>query len=206
MSAGPASQHYRVRVFVDFWNYTLAMRDADAGFRTDWSLLGPAVSSAAASSVGSQVRHTYQGMSVHGSYDPSRDRKLLNWATTVLGGFAGVRVDFSPRRKRRGAPSCPRCHASVDRCPQCGSDMRGTEEKGVDVRMAIEMISLAMLGSYDIAVLVSSDRDFIPVAEFLSSRGITVIHAAFGSLGAELSQSCWTRIDLPHLRPSFERS
>lgn len=193
-------------MFVDFWNYTLAMRDTDAGFRTDWSRLGPAVSAAAASSVDSGVRHTYQGMSVHGSYDPSRDNKLLNWATTVLGGFPGVGVDFSPRRKRRRAPTCPHCHTPVGKCPQCGKDMRGTEEKGVDVRIAIEMISLAMLGSYDIAVLVSSDRDFIPVAEFLGSRGIIVIHAAFGSLGAELSQSCWTRIDLPRLRHSFERS
>ena len=35
-----ASRH-RVRVFVDFWNYTLSMRDADAAFRTDWAKLGP---------------------------------------------------------------------------------------------------------------------------------------------------------------------
>ena len=30
----------RVRVFVDFWNYTLSMRDADEPFRTDWSNSG----------------------------------------------------------------------------------------------------------------------------------------------------------------------
>ena len=49
--------------------------------------------------------------------------------------------------------------------------MRGTEEKGVDVRMATDMISLAWVDYYDIAVLVSSDRDFVPVAEFLETRG-----------------------------------
>ena len=32
---------HRVRVFVDFWNYTLTMRDVDEVFRTDWSRLGP---------------------------------------------------------------------------------------------------------------------------------------------------------------------
>ena len=28
-------------MFVDFWNYTLSMRNADAEFRTDWAKLGP---------------------------------------------------------------------------------------------------------------------------------------------------------------------
>ncbi len=49
--------------------------------------------------------------------------------------------------------------------------MRGTEEKGVDVRMATDMINLAWANSYDTAALVSSDRDFVPVAEFLETRG-----------------------------------
>ena len=63
--------------------------------------------------------------------------------------------------------------------------MRGTEEKGVDVRMATDMISLAWADNYDIAVLVSSDRDFVPVAEFLETRGIKVIHGAFPPMGAQ---------------------
>ncbi len=31
----------RVRVFVDFWNYTLSMQEVDASFRTDWARIGP---------------------------------------------------------------------------------------------------------------------------------------------------------------------
>ena len=46
-------QRYRARVFVDFWNYTLSMRDVDADFRTDWSRLGPVL--AAASMLRSRV-------------------------------------------------------------------------------------------------------------------------------------------------------
>ena len=42
---------HRVRVFVDFWNYTLSMRDADEAFRTDWSRLGPVLARAAATVV-----------------------------------------------------------------------------------------------------------------------------------------------------------
>ena len=64
--------------------------------------------------------------------------------------------------------------------------MRGTEEKGVDIRMATDMISLAWIDYYDIAVLVSSDRDFVPVAEFLETRGVKVIRGAFPPVGSQL--------------------
>ena len=56
--------------------------------------------------------------------------------------------------------------------------MRGTEEKGVDTRIATDKIKLAWVDNYDIAVLLSSDRDFVPVVEFLSTRGIKTIHGA----------------------------
>ena len=59
--------------------------------------------------------------------------------------------------------------------------------------MATDMISVAWADTYDIAVLVSSDRDFVPVAEFLESRGIKVIHGAFPPTGAHLTQKCWGR-------------
>ena len=58
-------------------------------------------------------------------------------------------------------------------------------------------------GKYDIAVLVSSDRDFVPVAEFLETRGLKVIHGAFPPKGALLTQRCWGHIDIPGLRPNF---
>ena len=81
--------------------------------------------------------------------------------------------------------------------------MRGTEEKGVDVRMATDMISLAWVDNYDIAVLVSSDKDFVPVAEFLQTRGIKVIHGAFPPKGAQLTQKCWGSINIRLLREDF---
>lgn len=84
--------------------------------------------------------------------------------------------------------------------------MRGTEEKGVDVRMATDMISLAWIDNYDIAVLVSSDKDFVPVAEFLETRGIKVIHGAFPKEGAQLRARCWGHIDVTDLRQHYCRS
>ena len=50
--------------------------------------------------------------------------------------------------------------------------MRGTEEKGVDTAIATDMMRLAWDSNYDVAVLVSSDRDFIPVVQSLETKGI----------------------------------
>ena len=196
---------HRVRVFVDFWNYTLSMRDADAAFRTDWARLGPVLARAAAAVVDAAAAGEYQGLNFYGSHDPARDadRRLHRWATTVVDTFPGVSVSIVPRQRKRSPPVCPACHAAVAQCPACGGDMRGTEEKGVDVRMATDMISLAWADNYDIAVLVSSDRDFVPVAEFLETRGIKVIHGAFPPGGAQLTARCWGSVNIPRLREEF---
>jgi uncharacterized LabA/DUF88 family protein len=81
--------------------------------------------------------------------------------------------------------------------------MRGTEEKGVDVRMATDMIMLAWVDSYDVAVLVSSDADFVPVAAFLQTKGKKIIHGQSPPRGALLSQKCWGSIDVIKLREKF---
>ncbi len=161
------------------------MRETEEEFRTDWAKLGPSLSRAATKIINSSASCEYQGLNFYGSYDPAKegDKKLHRWATTVVDTFPGVDVSIVPRQKRRSPPRCPVCHGKVSTCPVCAADMRGTEEKGVDVRMATTMISLAWAENYDIAVLVSSDRDFAPVAEFLKTKGIKVIHGAFPPSG-----------------------
>ena len=200
-----ADARQRVRVFVDFWNYTLHMKDVDAPFRTDWSKLGPVLSHAAAKVVDPAAMSEYQGLNFYGSWDPATEtgRRHHRWATRVVDTFPGVKVSIAPRQKKRSPPACPGCHQRLTKCPACGADMRGTEEKGVDVRMATDMISLAWVDNYDIAVLVSSDRDFVPVAEFLETRGIKVIHGAFPPRGSELTTRCWGSIKVPQLREKF---
>ena len=199
------SPRYRCRVFVDFWNYTLSMRGVEEGFRTDWSRLGPVLSSAAAKVVDASAAGEYQGLNVYGSYDPERDASLHRWATRTLDTFPGVSVWMARRQKKRSPPVCPRCQAAAEKCAACGADMRGTEEKGVDVRMATDIISLAWIENYDIAVLVSSDRDFVPLAGFLETRGIKVVHGAFPPKGAQLTARCWAGINVGRLREQFRR-
>lgn len=204
----PVYPSLRVRVFVDFWNYELSMKDVEQGFLTDWREIGSKLVAEAAKTIGHSGPTDYQGMNFYGSYDSSnpRDEKLKKWATTVVDTFPGVHVSLVPRQRKLSPPKCPSCQNEVSNCPSCSADMRGTEEKGVDTRIVTDMMSLAWANNYDAAVLVSADRDFVPVAEFLQTRGIKVLHGAFPPKGAVLTQQCWGSINLPKIRDNFRRS
>ena len=78
--------------------------------------------------------------------------------------------------------------------------MAGTIEKGIDTAIVTDMISLAWESAWDGAILVSSDRDFIPAVEFLTVKGRRVINAQFPPTGMDLARACWASINLvPHL-------
>jgi len=49
-------------------------------------------------------------------------------------------------------------------------------EKGVDVRLAIEMIKLARQNKYELAILVSSDTDLVPAVEEIKSMDKKVLY------------------------------
>ncbi|WP_229643413.1 NYN domain-containing protein [Xanthobacter autotrophicus] len=192
---------------MDFWNFTLSMKGVDGNFKIDWQILGPILAAQAAKAIDPTTPHVYEAMHVYGSYDPSKsaDSKLKNWFTNTLDKMSGVHVVLHERQKKRNYPKCPSCQTEVSVCLSCGSDMRGTEEKGVDTRIATDMVSLAWANGYNTAVLISADRDYVPVAEFLQTKGIKVIHGAFPPNGSILSQKCWGNINLPSIRNSFQR-
>ena len=52
-------------------------------------------------------------------------------------------------------------------------------EKGVDVRIAVEMIRFARMEKYDKAVLISSDTDLVPAVEEVQSLGKKVLYIGF---------------------------
>lgn len=70
--------------------------------------------------------------------------------------------------------------------------------------MATDLISLAWSQGYDVAIIVSSDRDFVPVADFLQSKGIKVMHGAFPPAGSQLSQRCWGNFNMAAVMPKFQ--
>lgn len=206
-SSAPAPM-LRVRVFVDFWNFTLSMNaERPQAFQADWTKIGRLFAEKAAQQVDPAMGHSFEAMHVYASFDPigANDAKLRRWLERFLDNQPGVHVSSVPRQKKKSPPKCPACREAVANCPACGTDMRGTEEKGVDTRIVTDMMSHAWADGYDVALLISADRDFVPVAEELQKRGIKVIHGRFGTKGMELSKKCWGNIEIASLMPEFER-
>jgi uncharacterized LabA/DUF88 family protein len=204
VDAAPASARLqRVRVFIDFWNFQLSANDAVGGkFPPDWQRLPRWLATDAAASItGVPVSGLqYEGASVYLSVAPgAADARLRDWATKFLDRVSGVTVVLKERVKKL-PPACQNCHERVETCCHCGAALSLTEEKGVDVAIATDMIKLAWEDAYDWAVLVSSDRDFIPAVEFLNAKGCKVLHAGFPPRGSQLAAKCWGSLDLrPHL-------
>lgn len=123
----------RVRIFVDFWNFTLSVRSQESDFKINWQTLGQTIAAEAGKLVDPALPMKYEGMHVYGSYDPAKanDARLKNWFTNTLDKMAGVSVTLVERQRKRTGPSCPHCQTITTHCPSCGGDMRGTEEKGL---------------------------------------------------------------------------
>ena len=95
------------------------------------------------------------------------------------------------------------CYQITKVCRESGAHMRGTEEKGVDVRMATDMIKLEWVHNSDLAGLISSDADFVPVAGFRETRGMKVIHGALPPKGYHLRSCSRGQLNLPKVREEF---
>ncbi|WCR16597.1 NYN domain-containing protein (plasmid) [Paracoccus seriniphilus] len=202
----------RVRIFVDFWNFQLSLNSMEAAagrpsFQLDWN----GVAGACCDTVNALIKPVsgvaYEGLHVYSSYTDGKaaDMKHKNWVETWLDARPGVVATCVKRSQKKSPPKCPACHAEATNCVACGGDMRGMEEKGVDTRIVSDMMSLAWNGAYDVAVLVTADRDFIPVAQELQDRGIKVIHGKIGKSGMDLAKHCWVSFDLYAERTKFER-
>ena len=70
-------------------------------------------------------------------------------------------------------------------------------EKMLDTFIATDLIGDATFESYDIALLVTEDSDFVPAVEFVQDmRGKQVVHVGFGGHSNDLRAACRHRIDL----------
>lgn len=84
----------------------------------------------------------------------------------------------------------------------------GYIEKGVDIKIAVDMFKLAHDNVYDTAILVTSDSDFVPVIEVIQELGKHVENAYFSKrysyhlrkacdIFIELDQSFFKRLPTP---------
>ena len=76
-------------------------------------------------------------------------------------------------------------------------DAEKHQQKEVDVAMACEMVVHALRNNYDVAVVVSGDRDFIPAIQHVQAAGKRVEVAAFSnSFSEELRRAADRFIEL----------
>lgn len=63
-------------------------------------------------------------------------------------------------------------------------------EKGVDVKVAIDLVVGAIDGLFDTAILVSSDTDLIPAIKYVRHKGKRVEYVAVGHVSYNLKKVC----------------
>ncbi len=79
-------------------------------------------------------------------------------------------------------------------------DVESNTQKEVDVALACDMVSHSLKDNYDVAVLVSGDRDFTPAIEQVQSCGKRVEVAAFSH---SRSDELWRKADHYHSLDSY---
>lgn len=200
MSQTGSASAQKIRVFVDFWNLQLSLNQiAPSNYRPDWRKIPQWLADQTKTLVLLDPSETlqFEGIHVYISYNSQtqKGRNLHQWAANVLARFPGFHV-VCVERKAKGPPTCPGCHQHIEDCPHCGAKIIRTVEKGIDTAIVTDMITLALEDAWDVAVLVSSDRDFIPAVSYLAKKGHKVIHAGFPPRGMDLARACWASIDI----------
>ncbi len=193
-------------IFVDFWNFQLSVLDITSNrYSVDWKKLPNFLVNEVKMLI-NQESVKYLKTKVYISYNShsDKDKPLAKWAKDTLSRFPGIEIDLK-ERKPKGPVECPECRSLISQCPSCGKPIKKTIEKGVDSQIVCDMMGMMWDGVIDSAVLLSSDRDFIPVVNYLSSKGYRVINAYFPPDGIDLAQNCWANIDLKRNLNQYKR-
>ena len=187
----------RIRIFIDFWNFSLNWNQRAEG-QCDWRKL-PLILTQEAQSVLSQAglgSLSLEETRVYASYEPGREEKLKGWLNNFLDKQPGVRVFSVERHWKKHPFHCRACHTDVHECPSCHAELGRAAEKAIDSRIVTDMLSLAWEGSFDVALLLSSDRDFIPAVDKLQAKNFKVINATWRGHGNELAKVSWASFEL----------
>lgn len=202
----------RLRIFIDFWNFQLNWkRNAQAGQDCDWRAL-PSVlvheSRALLEGAGLEGALQLEETRVYASIDPAFETtsKLRGWLDSFLARQPSYRVFVSERRPVSTIIRCKKCEHELSACPSCEEPYRQTVEKGVDTGIVTDLLSLAWEGAYDVALLVSSDSDFVPAVTRLQEKGMKVINATWRGNGFHLSKTCWASLELNNLIGGLNRN
>jgi uncharacterized LabA/DUF88 family protein len=115
----------------------------------------------------------------------------------------GVEIYFGRLVKRKLdkikfiCPACGIVQAESFECPNClrrveAKEITKVAEKGVDIKLALQLLIDAIEDKYNVALLFSSDTDFVPVIEHIIKKlNKKIIFCRFPRpYGTELSEIC----------------
>jgi len=193
----------RVHVFVDYWNFQLRWNERAGESRCNWAHL-PNVLLERCKSLPLSGELDFQGMKVYASCDPD-DENLRRWLENFLERQPGTSVVVLERRRRFDHIRCRGCGYETGTCPSCGQPLVWSAEKGVEAALISDLYELAFADAMDVAVMVSSDSDFVFPVVGLQGRGVKVVNAAWRGAGQELARASWATLDLDELIPSLVR-
>jgi uncharacterized LabA/DUF88 family protein len=199
---------HRARLFVDFWNFSLNWKDRVANGNCDWTKLPAAVlaeCSVVFAGLGIADRVVLEETHVYASVEPTKDAKLKAWLNGWLDRQPSFRVSTRERRSRPFSVRCSACGHESDRCPACRQPFQRAVEKGVDTAIVTDLLSLAWQSAFDVAVLVTSDADFVPAVQRVQEKGLKVINAGWRQHGHELKRACWAAFDLDQVAATICR-
>ena len=197
-----------LRLFVDFWNFQLNWNERSGGANCDWRalpgvLLAEAQTIFSASGLGPAQLHETR---VYASYERGRENKLKSWLDTFLDKQPGFSVIIKERHWREKPIHCRACNTSHLVCPKCNAKLGRASEKMVDSRIVTDLLSLAWDGSYDVAVLLTSDADMVPAVESLQRHNFKVINATWKGHGHELAKTSWASFELDAVIGKLKRA
>ena len=175
----------RVAIFFDGKNYYSALQRYDPQLEVDYDKLAVwlsrKVGGPGASFVGAYYYTGYYAGPVGASASAGqRFHHFLRGLELRPGYF----VRREPRVRRH--TKCKLCHKSY----------QYSAEKRVDTRLVADMIHHAAVDSYDAAVLLSGDQDFVPAVEAVNALGKRVYVAVWPGHGVspELRVRCFDRV------------
>ena len=189
----------RVRIFLDYWNFANNWNGFHGHFpdkNMDWSALPRSVIEALDDIPQlSNTTKDFRGIKIYGSSSPRHisnelgfdaeqrlveDRRLKDWLQNDLDQLTAYTVDITERSDR------------PLRCEVCKADNSHYVEQGVDTKIAIDLVSGASSDLYDIAVLVTDDRDLIPSMQCVQDTlDKQVVHLGFRDLKTDVRKEAW---------------
>lgn len=180
----------RVKVFVDFWNFQLRWNDVmnvPVQQRIAWRVLPSVLLAELPTIFGAGETFTHKGTYVFASVNPragSRDEGLKKFLY-ALNQATGFQVISRERRPKN------------DECPHCNKQIERMIEKGVDSSIVTALYEGAINDAYDVALLLSSDSDYVPAVKTIQDRlNKQIIHVGFRRGGNEVRSAAWSHVIL----------